>query len=164
WEWLDHGIRTTTPDGCAYFAYGGEFGDEPHDGNFVCDGLLFPDRTPSPGLLEYKKVLEPVWVEPLDIGPSIAKLRVHNRYDFLALDHLRASWLLAEDGATIASGDVPLPEIGPGASAAIEIGYAAPRPLPGAAYHLTLRFTLAHATAWAEAGHEVAFAQFELPI
>ena len=60
WEWLDHGIRATTPDGRAYFAYGGDFGDQPNDDNFVCDGLLFPDRTPSPGLLEYKKVLEPV--------------------------------------------------------------------------------------------------------
>ena len=63
WEWLDHGIRTTTPDGRAYFAYGGDFGDQPNDDNFVCDGLLFPDRTPSPGLIEYKKVLEPVRVE-----------------------------------------------------------------------------------------------------
>ena len=164
WEWLDHGIRTTTPDGRAYFGYGGDFGDQPHDGNFVCDGLLFPDRTPSPGLLEYKKVLEPVRVEALAVSAAGARLRVHNRYDFLALDHLHASWQLAEDGAMVAAGDVALPDVGPGESAAIEIPYTAPAPRPGAAYHLTLRFTLARATAWAEAGHEVAFAQFELPI
>jgi beta-galactosidase/evolved beta-galactosidase subunit alpha len=164
WEWLDHGIRTTTPDGRAYFAYGGDFGDEPNDGNFVCDGLLFPDRTPSPGLIEYKKVLEPVRVEALKLGAAAAKLRVHNRYDFLALDHLHTSWQLTEDGAAIAAGAVTLPDIGPGASVAIEIPYAAPAPVPGAAYHLTLRFTLARAAAWAEVGHEVACAQFELPI
>ncbi|TDC04504.1 beta-galactosidase, partial [Streptomyces sp. 8K308] len=48
WEWIDHGLPKRTPDGRHYFAYGGDFGEELHDGNFVCDGLLFPDRTPSP--------------------------------------------------------------------------------------------------------------------
>jgi beta-galactosidase/evolved beta-galactosidase subunit alpha len=164
WEWLDHGIRATAPDGQAYFAYGGDFGDQPHDDNFVCDGLLFPDRTSSPGLLEYKKVLEPVWVEAIEIGSYTAKLRVHNRYDFLALDHLHASWHLSEDGVTIAAGSIALPDIAPGASAPITIACAVPAPLPGAVYHLTLRFTLAVATRWAEVGHEIAFTQFELPI
>src|ERR671930_538630 len=60
WEWIDHGIRRRTADGSEYFAYGGDFGEELHDGNFVCDGLMFPDRTPSPGAIEYKKVIEPV--------------------------------------------------------------------------------------------------------
>ena len=149
WEWLDHGIRTTTPDGCSYFAYGGDFGDEPNDGNFVCDGLLFPDRTPSPGLVEYKKVLEPIRVEALEIGAGAAKLRVRNRYDFIALDHLHASWQITEDGVTIASSDVAMPEVRPGASTVIEVQYAAPSPVPGGLYHLTLRFTLARATPWA---------------
>jgi beta-galactosidase/evolved beta-galactosidase subunit alpha len=164
WEWLDHGIRTTTADGRAYFAYGGDFGDEPNDDNFVCDGLLFPDRTPSPGLIEYKKVLEPVRVEAIDLGAAAARLRVHNRYDFLALDHLHASWQLTQDGLAIATGDLAIPEVAPGAATAIEIAYPAPPAWPGAAYRLTLRFTLARAAGWAEAGHEVAFAQFELPI
>ncbi|MFL5802194.1 MAG: glycoside hydrolase family 2 TIM barrel-domain containing protein [Roseiflexaceae bacterium] len=163
WEWLDHGIRRTTPDGRAYFAYGGDFGDQPNDGNFVCDGLLFPDRTPSPGLIEYKKVLEPVLVEALDLGDRTARLRVQNRYDFLTLDHVHASWQLTEDGAIIAAGPVALPEIQPGASATIEIPYTLPASLPGAVYHLTLRFRLGQPTPWAEAGHELAFAQFELP-
>jgi len=164
WEWLDHGIRTTTPDGREYFAYGGDFGDEPNDGNFVCDGLLFPDRTPSPGLIEYKKVIEPVLVEAIELGDDTARLQVHNRYDFLTLDHLHAAWQLAEDGAQIAAGSLALPEIQPGNWATIEIGYAAPTALPGALYQLTLRFTLRQPAPWAEAGHEVAFAQFELPI
>ncbi len=89
WEWIDHGLSATTPDGRAYFAYGGDFGDEPNDDNFVCDGLLFPDRTPSPGLVAYKKVLEPVRVEVVERGAEVATLRLHNRYDFSTLDHLR---------------------------------------------------------------------------
>ena len=60
WEWIDHGLRQRLPDGGERFAYGGDFGEPLHDGNFVADGLLFPDRTPSPGLLEFKKVIEPV--------------------------------------------------------------------------------------------------------
>lgn len=59
WEWIDHGIRARGERG-EYFAYGGDFDEPLHDGNFVADGLLFPDRAPSPGLLELKKVIEPV--------------------------------------------------------------------------------------------------------
>ncbi len=164
WEWLDHGIRRTTADGCTYFAYGGDFGDEPNDDNFVCDGLLFSDRTPSPGLLEYKKVLEPVYVEVVELSPEMAKLSMYNRYDFLTLEHLLASWQVAEDGAVIAAGEIAKLEIPPGASTTVELPYEVPSPAPGAVYDLTLRFTLAHATPWAEAGYEVAFAQFELPV
>src|SRR5439155_21839237 len=68
WEWIDHGL--THP---AYgYAYGGDFGEEVHDGNFVTDGLLFPDRTPSPGLLEFKKVIEPVRIAGVPDGVEIA--------------------------------------------------------------------------------------------
>ena len=49
WEWIDHGITQLTPAGERYFGYGGDFGERVHDGNFVIDGLVFPDRTPSPG-------------------------------------------------------------------------------------------------------------------
>ena len=64
WEWIDHGLRAHTTDGREYFAYGGDFGEPLHDANFVADGLLFPDRTPSPGLAELKKVVEPVRITP----------------------------------------------------------------------------------------------------
>lgn len=164
WEWLDHGIRTATPDGRPYYAYGGDFGEQPHDGNFVCDGLLFPDRTPSPGLLEYKKVLEPVRVEALSLDQNGARLRVRNGYDFVSLDQLQASWQLTHDGETLGAGAVALPELEPGADATIELLYTLPAPRPGAQYHLTLRFVLGHATPWAEVGHEVAWAQFRVPI
>lgn len=164
WEWIDHGFRARTDDGRAYFAYGGDFGDQPNDGNFVCDGLLFPDRTPSPGLLEVKKVMEPVHVETIAIKDGIARLRLHNRYEFLTLDHLQASWQVSEDGVGIQAGILALPELLPGESAIIEVPCAVPNPVPGAMYYLTLRFGLAQAATWAEAGHEVAFAQVELRV
>jgi len=163
WEWLDHGIRTTAPDGSSYFAYGGDFGDEPNDNNFVCDGLVFPDRTPSPGLWEYKKVIEPVRVEALSLEADGANLRVRNDYDFVSLEHLQATWQLAGDGVTLASGALVLPELVPGAEATIEIPYTL-APQPGVRYYLTLCFALRYATPWADSGHEVAWAQFALPL
>ena len=57
WEWRDHGILTTTPDGTPYYAYGGDFGEVVHDGNFVMDGMLLSDDVPTPGLHEYKAVV-----------------------------------------------------------------------------------------------------------
>jgi len=92
WEWLDHGIPQHAKNGQKYFAYGGDFGDQPNDGNFVIDGLVMPDRTPSPGLIEYKKVIEPVKVEEVNL--SAGQVKVTNRYDFISLDHLVCRLLL----------------------------------------------------------------------
>jgi beta-galactosidase len=68
WEWLDHGISQTSSDGKQFFAYGGDFGEELHDGSFIIDGLLFPDRTPSPGLTELAKIFEPVRITAATAG------------------------------------------------------------------------------------------------
>ncbi|WP_236952464.1 glycoside hydrolase family 2 TIM barrel-domain containing protein [Kibdelosporangium phytohabitans] len=64
WEWLDHGIARQDPEGRLFYAYGGDFGETIHDGSFVIDGLVFPDRSPSPGLRELKKIFEPVRIGP----------------------------------------------------------------------------------------------------
>ncbi len=163
WEWIDHGLRATSADGRSYFAYGGDFGDQPHDDNFVCDGLLFADRTPSPGLLQLKKMLEPVLVEAIDITPQRARLRVGNRYEFSGLEHLLIQWEVAADGRVLRAGSLPAPQVGPGAAAEIVIDCAVAARQPGAESWLTLHFVLAQATPWADAGHELAFAQFALP-
>jgi hypothetical protein len=96
WEWVDHGIRQHTASGEEWFAYGGDFGDQPNDGNFCIDGLNFPDRIPHPGLLEYKKVLEPVVVAPLDLAAGT--VRITNRYSFSSLRH-RVGTVGGGDGA-----------------------------------------------------------------
>ncbi len=163
WEWLDHGIRKRTEDGREYFAYGGDFGDVPNDGNFVIDGLVFPDRTPSPGLIELKKVLEPVAVEAVDL--SLGLFRVANRYDFIDLSHLAFLWDVEADGKVTESGTAILPSVRAGSKARIKVPYKLPpAPIPGAEYWLTLRFLLSSRAPWAEAGHEVAWAQFRLPV
>ncbi len=155
WEWVDHGIRRRTADGREYFAYGGDYGDVPNDGNFVCDGLIFPDRVPSPGLLEYKKVIEPVKVEK-----EGDQFRVINRYDFINLDHLQLNWSVEVAGQSVQSGTARLPSIPARKSKLISI----PCDKTSSSAYLTVRFTLASDTSWAKAGHEVAWAQFELPV
>jgi beta-galactosidase/beta-glucuronidase len=164
WEWLDHGIRTTTPDGTEYFAYGGDFGDQPNDGNFITDGLLFSDRTPSPGLIELKKVIEPVKVSAVLLSPTGAKLSILNRYDFISLDHLSTSWKVEADGKWVAGGSIRTPEVPPGKSVEVEIPFQLPAIVPGAEYILTIVFMLASEAPWAPIGHEIAWAQFKLPV
>lgn len=163
WEWLDHGIRRHTENDKEYFAYGGDFGDEPNDYNFVIDGLVRPDRTPSPGLIEYKKVIEPVKVEAADLLSG--EIKVENRYDFIGLNHLHLSWSITADGQTIESGKLAVPEVAPGESKKVEIPYSLPvKILAGTEYWLNIQFTLAEDMLWAGAGHEVAWEQFLLPV
>lgn len=162
WEWADHGIRQYTEDGREFYVYGGDFGDLPNDSNFVCDGLVFPDRTPSPGLIEYKKVIEPVNVEAVDIATG--RFRLINRYDFRTLDHLRLAWSVEAEGRVVQSGTAEIPSLAAGESGEITIPYDSAIFAPGIDHHVMLSFTLAADETWAGHGHEVAWAQFELPV
>jgi beta-galactosidase/beta-glucuronidase len=105
WEWADHGIRRRTADGAEWFAYGGDFGDEPNDGNFCIDGLVSPDRVPHPGLLELKKVYEPVRVVARDLRAG--RVVIQNRYQFASLAHLAAHWELRWGGELLQQGALP---------------------------------------------------------
>lgn len=162
WEWIDHGIRRKTADGKVDYAYGGDYGDEPNNSNFVIDGLVRPDRTPSPGLIEYKKILEPVRVEHIDRN----RIRVTNRYDFLSLDHLHADWSVTVEGRPVQSGVLSLPPIGPGECAVLDVPVRTDaQPVSheaGAERWLNIGFSLAADCRWGERGHEIAWAQFAL--
>ncbi|MEV8564982.1 glycoside hydrolase family 2 TIM barrel-domain containing protein [Streptomyces sp. NPDC051322] len=114
WEWIDHGLAHPTLG----YAYGGDFGEELHDGNFVCDGLLFPDRTPSPGLVEYKKVIEPVRIEGSGRAGTV---RVTNQYDFVDLSHLVFEWSYQVDGETAGEGLLDVPALLPGEHAELKL-------------------------------------------
>jgi beta-galactosidase len=153
WEWIDHGIRQCTDDGREFFAYGGDFGEVLHDGNFVMDGLLFADRTPSPGLAEFKAVIAPVRITFDDA------ITVANRHDFADTSHLRFEWAHEVEGVAVADGVLDVPPIRPYDSARIARPTLAP--VDGESW-LTVRAVLARATAWAPAGHEIAFGQGQI--
>ncbi|KAI8964517.1 glycoside hydrolase family 2 protein, partial [Daldinia sp. FL1419] len=107
WEWANHGLAAETKDGEGYFGYGGDFQpDEPHDGNFVMDGLCDSRHNPGPGLNEYSKAIEPVQV--LSVKDNI--VTIVNRYDFLTLDHIKCYPSLVVDRDEIIGKDIIIPK------------------------------------------------------
>jgi len=163
WEFCDHGIRTQDEHGHEYFAYGGDFGEQPHDGNFVADGLVFPDKTPSPGMIEAKKVYAPVRFAAKDLKKGL--VTVTNHYDFITLEHLNITWSVSANGVPVQSGSLPPLDIKARSSREVKVPYVLPKhPKAGAEYFLNLTFTLGRDTNWARTGHEVAWAQFALPV
>ncbi|XID90582.1 glycoside hydrolase family 2 TIM barrel-domain containing protein [Paenibacillaceae bacterium WGS1546] len=156
WEWADQGIAQRAEDGSVYYAYGGDFGEEPHSGSFCLDGLLFPDRTPKPAILELKKSIEPVRVLAYDSQSQMLRLR--NRYDFLTLAHLRGEWMLMRDGKLVARGEIPQLTTAPGAEATVQLEGVPQERVESGEYWLHVRFSLLEDQRWAQQGHEIAWA------
>jgi len=163
WEWTDHSVKTRTADGTEFYAYGGDFGDMPNDGNFCVDGLVYPDRTPHTGLLELKNVIRPVRAAAVDLAAG--KVQLTNHYDFLTLSHLAVRWTVEKDGAAVASGELRDLDIPAHGSATVIVPCADRVPARSSGrYLLTLSYALLNDAPWAMAGHEVGFDQFELPV
>ncbi|MBU3219658.1 beta-galactosidase subunit alpha [Clostridium algidicarnis] len=162
WEWYDHGIKTKNKEGQEFYAYGGNFGEYPHNGNFCIDGLIFPDRTPSPALMEYKKVIEPVIFTEEDL--KLFKIKVKNLYDFIDLSFGSLHWAINYDDKTLESGVLSLDNIGAGEEGIITIPCNSIKNIKfNTEYYLTLSYKLNKDMPWAKCGHEIAFEQFLLP-
>lgn len=161
WDWVDQGLRKTSPDGKEFWAYGGDFGDVPNDNNFCTNGLVMPDRKPHPGLSEVKKVYQNIKVEPVDLATG--RVRVRNKYAFQDLSSIHGTWVLEENGRAIQQGDVPSVSIAAGNAAEVTLGVRQPRLTPGAEYFLTVSFALAKDTPWASKGHVLSWDQFQMP-
>jgi beta-galactosidase len=155
WEWKDHGIRTRLPNGRRGVAYGGQFGEDPHDGNFVADGIMSSDLEPHPAIQEVEWVYRPVTVELVD-GQ---RLRITNRRSFAALDDLVARWELLVAGDVIDGGVLDVGTVPPHASVSGPLPFPAPANRDA---HLSVRWTQRRATPWAPKGHLVAWDQVEL--
>ncbi|MCK4294319.1 MAG: DUF4981 domain-containing protein [Planctomycetes bacterium] len=160
WDWADQSLRKKSREGRQFWAYGGDFGDKPNDGNFCCNGLVQPDRKPNPSLYEVKKVYQRIHVLPVDI--LAGKFRVHNEYNFLNLDFADISWELSADGRVIQEGTLPKLSVAPAAERDLNISFEKPSLQPGAEYWLKIIFALAADTTWAERGHVVAWDQFQV--
>ena len=113
WEWCDHAIaHGTAENGKTIYAYGGDHGEEIHDGNFCMDGLVYPDRTVHTGLLEYKNVYRPARVISYD--KESGELVLHNYMDFDDLkDYVKISYELTQDGLVISKGKLPEASVAP---------------------------------------------------
>jgi beta-galactosidase len=158
WEWWDHGLVQQLPDGGTRWAYGGDFGDEPNDGSFCADGLVWPDGTPKPALREAQFLNAPV---RLAAGESPAHVRLRNRQHRRDLGWLRGHWELVGEGGILARGALEATDVAPGAEADVALlGW--PDAPPDDGQWLTVRFETAARGPWAEAGFEVCWDQLEL--
>jgi len=162
WDWVDQGLLVDVPKGRGekYFAYGGDFGDRPNDGNFCCNGVVHPDRTPHPHAWEVKKVYQNVKVRAVDLATG--KVRVQNKYFFTNLNEFEAKWLLRRDGRELQAGSLGRLDVPPQASQEVTVPIDRPGH-DGGEYLLTVSFALAEDKPWGGKGHVVAWDQFEMP-
>ncbi len=160
WDWVDQGLYHHTADGTRYFAYGGDFGDQPNDLNFCCNGLVQPDRKPNPHLWEVKKVYQNIKVHEKDLSKGI--VTVQNKYFFVDLAFVDMTWELLQDGLVIQNGAIKNLKVAPQTSQEYRINYKTPKPIAGAEYILRISFKLNDDQLWAPAGHVVAWDQFAL--
>ncbi len=154
WEWKDHGLLAKLPNGHTDFAYGGQFGEEIHDGNFVADGLMAPDLIAHPAMQEVAWVYRPVAVEKRG-----TKLAVTNRRSFTDLTDLSCTWALLVADETRASGELDVGAVRPHETVKIALPCAVP---DDDDISLVVTWTQRRATSWAPAGHVVAVDDIEL--
>ncbi len=165
WDWADQGIRLPVPGGSAgetYFGYGGDIGPSRSDRNFCMNGLVGSDRTVHPGLKTAKHNMQPIAAELGNFDRGT--IRIENRFDHLRLGgQVNGRWEMRIDGVVEQSGLFAVPDIGPGETAELELGYEQPRGLlPGSEARLFVAFEQAVDMEWAAAGHEVAWADLHV--
>ena len=159
WEWCDHAVyKGTAENGKAMYWYGGDHGELQHDGNFCLDGLVYPDRTPHTGLMEYKNVHRPLRAT-YDVKRQV--LTVNNYMDFTdPAGRISAAWSLTLDGSLIASGPLDIPSIAPHTGAEIPLAFKIPD--KGRCF-LMITYALKEGISWLPAGHELGFDEIRIP-
>jgi beta-galactosidase len=182
WDWVDQGLDAPVPASRkiermenprsipidpklgTFFAYGGTFGPPGiiSSGNFCCNGLVAPDRVPHPGLAEVKKVYQPIQMRAGDLAAG--EFEFQNWNDFLPADQwLTGRWQVVAEGKVLQSGTIADLAIAPREKRKIKLPLQPVSAQPGVEYFLEISLQLKNETAWAEAGHEVAWEQFALP-
>ncbi|MFD2114494.1 glycoside hydrolase family 2 TIM barrel-domain containing protein [Paenibacillus yanchengensis] len=158
WDWIDQAILTKTEDGIEYLAYGGDFGEQPHDGNFCGNGLIFADQTVTPKLEEVKKCYQHIKIEMSDYKQGIVQLT--NRYLFTNLNEYTLVWTVTYNGEQAQQGTMVL-DVSPGQTVQLQVPFEQPTVIDKEAI-LTVSIVKNQATDWAEQGHEDSWEQFIL--
>lgn len=163
WDWKDQGLRMPVPGnpGESYYAYGGDFGDNPNDNNFCINGVVFPDCSYSDKALNVKKIYQPADFVMRD---SIAgEFEIKNKQAFRDLSGYTVAYTVLEDGMEVGRGTLDGLDVAGGKSQRFTLAGLLPADAPdGAEYFVRFSVTANDATPWAEAGHEVASEQFRL--
>ena len=156
WEYCDHSVEITAPNGRKGFTYGGDFGEFPHDSNFCVDGLVYPDRRPHTGMLEMKKAYQPYVLNLKD-----GKLQIRNRNLFTDLSEYDVCWTVERNGVLVAQGRIATLTVPAGRAKTYKLWDEMPTDLPGV-YTCTVKMIRNVTCPWAEIGSEGGFAQFIL--
>ena len=162
WEFTDHSVATgddiyNNPK----YVYGGDFGDFPHDGNFCVDGLVYPDRRPHVGLLEYKQVIKPFRAYDFSLTDSSCSFRIKNLRYFTSLSDLDLLWNIEKNGIRVAEGRFIETKIPAQSSKLFRIDTNGLDLSDGAVY-LNLSYVQNTSKPWADVGYEVGFEQFTI--
>ncbi|ETN38299.1 uncharacterized protein HMPREF1541_06330 [Cyphellophora europaea CBS 101466] len=157
WEWSNHGLLHEE-NGTEYYAYGGDFGDEPNDADFIMDGLMLSDHSPMPSIFEYAKAIQPVEVKwDNDTG----EVNIHNWYAFIDLSGLNVFWHIVTDGNVTDPTTWDIPNLLAGENITVPLPFD--RSQQSSEAWFTVEFQLASNETWAAAGHVVAWEQLHLP-
>ena len=156
WDWKDQGLRVPVKGKANqyYWAYGGDFGDNPNDGSFCCNGVVLPDCTPTAKSYNMKGVYQPVDVQPLNAEQG--KFKVKNKLQQIRFNNFDTQYIISEDGIGIAQGQIPDLDLAPWDSTTITVPYEGITFKPECRYTIRFSTTLLEATPWAEVGYEVA--------
>ena len=160
WDWVDQGYLEHDADGRAYYGFGGDYGDFPNDANFCCNGVVWPDRTPHPGIWEHHRLGRPLRARLVQRAPL--RIEITNWNNFVDSAGYRVRLIALVDGAPVAEQLLTVPDIEPGASRAITPRFRAPHLQAGQELVVRLVYELKRAQGWADAGHQVGFDEFAI--
>jgi beta-galactosidase len=161
WDWVDQGLVMKASNGKTYWGYGGDHGELIHDGNFCLNGVVLPDRGIKAATWEFKKAMQNIDAEAIDLNAG--KLKISNRFAFTTLNNFEPIWELQENGITIQSGKLAPLDLKPYESKEVQIPLKKPTLKAGSEYFLRIHFKQTKATSWSDAGHEVAWEEFKMP-
>lgn len=162
WDWVDQAMEAYDDQGRLFYTYGGDYGvDTPSDGNFLCNGVVGPDRTPHPAMAEVKYVHQNFAFEAVDLATG--KIRITNRHYFTNSDVFRFQYNITENGNTLITGELPV-TLAPQQSVEMELPIAGIKPKAGREYFINFEVTRREATELLPAGYQVALEQFRLPL
>lgn len=162
WDWIDQGILEVDKNGRPYWTYGGDYGvDSPSDGNFLCNGLVNPDRDPHPAMAEVKYAHQNFGFEAVDVANGV--FRVTNRFYFTNSDKYSFRYKIVANGKVLKSDKISL-KLAPQTSQEITIPLGNLKAQPGVEYFVNFEVNTTQPEQLVPVGHEIAYDQFRLPV
>ncbi|PKL82327.1 MAG: beta-galactosidase [Ignavibacteriae bacterium HGW-Ignavibacteriae-3] len=162
WDWVDQGFPMKNADGKKFWAYGGDFGEDQTDGNFCINGLVLPDRSVTPKLMEVKKVYQNITVKPVDLLKG--EVKIINKYFFTNLNEFELTWQLIQDDKVIQNGVTDKLTLEPRNEKNLTLPLQNFKMVNGSEYFLNFQFKIKENKSWAEKGYEIAAEQLQFPV